>query len=321
MNEIVFMNSVFLFLLILLPVIWYFLHKNNLNINSRIIIENYKKGISSKYILLLIFFIYVFLLAIPSVKNYKDKVVKNWVDIVVVFDLSLSMNAQDLKPTRLEASKNILNKFLDNIKTDRVWLVLFSKKPFIWIPLTFDYKILNETIELLNINSVSNNNPDLLWTNIWDALLMAWKMFDLDKLEDKNREKVVILMTDGDANYWTDPNIASKFLSEYWIKVYSVWIWWKEWGEISFLNYREFIPPITPDKLIKISEITWANAYFAYDNDSLENIFNDLGKLKKSEIEVDKIIDYKNFNNYIYIFLIILILLFYLLNFYKANTK
>lgn len=315
-------NFLYLFFLVVVLFLYFFIGKKY--ISSNIIRKNFTKKISSKFILVFILFLFVILLSTPALKNYKQKEKKVWIDIVVVMDLSYSMKADDLKPNRLEASKSILSDFIDNVKTHRVWLVLFSRKPFVSIPLTFDYWILKESINNLSVNTVSNNNPELMWTNIWGALLMASNLFK--KEESLDREKVIILLTDWDANVWSDPKTVAKFLWENNIKVFSIWIWWTSWSKIevwwSFWGVLyQHIPPITPEKLIEISSITNAKAYFAYDNNSLENIFNDLDKLNKNEIEIYKTIAYKYFSQYIILLIMFFIFVFYLLNFYKVNTK
>lgn len=324
MENFLFLEKYFLVLLLVIPIIIYYFIYGKKSIKSNVIEKSFKKRINSKFILVFILILFIILLANPVIQNYKQKQVKNGLDIVVVVDLSLSMKAEDLKPNRLQASKDILNKFIDNIKTHRVWLVLFSRKPFISVPLTFDYSIIKDSINNLNLNTVSNNNPELMWTNIWGALLMAWNLF---KNEDTiGREKVVILLTDWDANTWSDPKTVAKFLWENNIKVFSIGIWWKDWSKIEiwwtfWWSLYQFIPPITPQKLIDISDLTNAKAYFAYDNDSLENIFKDLDKLNKTEIEVYKTITYKYLSEYIIIIIMFLIFFFYLINFYKINTK
>lgn len=324
MENFLFLESSFLYLFFLVSGLFLYFILGKKSYCSNIIINNFNKKVNSKFLLILIFILFVLLLANPVLKNYKQKEKKEWIDIVVVMDLSYSMKADDLKPNRLEASKSILSDFIDNVKTHRVWLVLFSRKPFVSIPLTFDYWILKESINNLSVNTVSNNNPELMWTNIWWALLMAGNLFK--KEESLDREKVIILLTDWDANVWSDPKTVARFLWENNIKVFSIWIWWTSWAKIevwwSFWGVLyQHIPPITPEKLIEISNITNAKAYFAYDNNSLENIFSDLDKLNKKDIEIYKTINYKYLSEYIILFLMFFIFIFYLINFYKVNTK
>ena len=67
---------------------------------------------------------------------------KEWIDIVLALDLSYSMLAEDISPNRFEKSKEVLLDFISQVQTDRVGIVLFAGKPFVWVPLTFDYNFL-----------------------------------------------------------------------------------------------------------------------------------------------------------------------------------
>ncbi len=293
-----FLNKSYFWLLLLIPVIivltWisykksaiYFKFIEDLNR----VFKYWKIKLFIKLALLsLIFAVFVLILANPNKSNIEQNISKNWIDIVLTLDVSESMNAEDLKPTRIAAAKTMINQFLGKLKTDRVWLVIFAWKPFTSLPLTFDYDVVKQTIDDINTKTINQNNPDLNGTAIWDALLMAKNLFKNDK-KAKTRQKVIILLTDGDANKWVDPILAAEYLKKYGIKVYTIWIGSPNGGYISYqvwpFTQHAKIPPLKADTLIKIAKITWWKFFRATDNQTLKNIFDEIAKLTKTKIDM-----------------------------------
>jgi Ca-activated chloride channel family protein len=162
----------------------------------------------------------------------------------------------------------------------------------------------------------------LAWTAVWDAIIMSETLFKLEaeswnkdprvKHEDdiqgndeaitslppwlegggtENREKVIILLTDWDANVWVDPKIASLDAKDKWIKIYTIWIWSETWWEMTYFNwpFQQIvqIPPLNWESLKEIAKTTSWEFFRATDNNSLENIFEYLEKLEKSDIEIE----------------------------------
>ncbi len=152
--NIEFLNKWYFWLILFLPFILYFFYKKQKTWFDFVFFWELKKIFKHNSIsfylkillVLLIFINFIFILANPNKANVEEKIKKNWIDIVFALDISWSMEAEDLKPNRIEAAKSMLNNFISNLKTDRVWLVIFAWKPFTSIPLTFDYNILKENI-------------------------------------------------------------------------------------------------------------------------------------------------------------------------------
>ncbi len=308
MNNFIFLNPYYF--LVIIPILWiigylFFSKKNKLKFSFFKDLENiYKKNNFFYYLffflLIFISIFYVVILANPNIKNTKEEIIKNWIDIVLVFDISYSMEAKDLFPSRVELAKTVIFSFLEKLKNDRVWLVVFAWKPFTSIPLTYDYKFLQEYIKSVSTNTINQNNPNLRWTAIWDAILMWTNLFDKDS---KDREKTMILLTDWDANKWLSPLTALKLLKEKNIKTYTIWIW-----ELNSKDYNEEI-------LKKIANETSWKFYRASSNKIFYQVFDDISKLEKKEIktEIKRIFttSYDFFYNVIFILnLLFLILLF-----------
>ncbi len=244
-------------------------------------------------LLFLILLFFIILLANPNKINVEEKVKKNGIDIVLVLDISDSMMAEDLSPNRLESAKNVINKFIEKQKTNRVWLVVFAWKPFTSIPLTFDYNILKETVKRLSTNMI--NQQKLWWTAIWDAILSAKNLF---KEEEKSREKVIILITDWDANVWVNPLASAVSARDENIKIYTIWIWSEKWWYINYnvwpFKQKVKISPLNDKVLEEISKITSWKYFRAKDDKTFLDIFSALEVLNKREIELEIKKNYKD---------------------------
>ena len=255
-----------------------------------------------------ILFLFILILANPVVENIIEKNNKKWIDIQIILDVSWSMSATDLKPNRLEVAKNSIDLFVKEIKTDRLWLIVFSWKTFTSIPLNFDYKIINKILSKVNLNTIDQWNFSMQWTAIWDALLHAWEWFN-----EKERGKVIILLTDWVANKWINPLAAVTYLKENLdkdIKIYTIWIW--------TLNNDSEIPWLDEDTLKKISFSTNWKYFRATNNKALENILLSISDIEKTEIETDVIKTHKTRYNF-FIYSMILLFLLLLIVKYKKN--
>lgn len=252
----------------------------------------------------------------PNLKWVSKKETKNGIDIVLVLDLSYSMLAKDIKPTRLDMAKEIITDFVNQLKTDRIWLIVFSGKPFTSIPLTFDYDFVSDYVKNININTINQNYSLLQWTAIWDGLLYWANLFK----DDENRQKVIVLLTDWEANKWIEPIQAVRFIKEKNIKIHTVWIgWYKDtYVEINdaFWKQKIAISWVDEDTLKSIANITSWEYYRASDNDTFQNLFKNLNLLDKNEIEINSIVVYDPiYKPFVYL-LVMIFLLFISFNTY-----
>lgn len=336
-SDIVFLDKIYFLIILFVPLFLYLSYKKS-NIKTNFIFFKelkYTFKINSFYfhikniLISLIIILFALLLANPNLVNYSKEEKKDWIDIVLVFDVSISMEATDLVPSRIIAARSVINSFVSKLKTDRLWLVLFAWKPFTSIPLTFDYDILKESISKISTNSVNQQLYSFNWTAIWDALIMAKTLFkkpeNMKKEDYDKRQKIVILITDWEANKWIDPIISAKLLKENNINIYSVWIWSYDWWVVKFYYEwflrEEKIPPLNDEKLKILSQITNWKYFRADNNEVLNNIFEEIWKLQKTEISVTKQVLYKEYYNifiYILSFLIFLLSLLFIL---KPNFR
>jgi Ca-activated chloride channel family protein len=137
------------------------------------------------------------------------------VDIMLVMDMSKSMEETDLPRDRMDAAQRVIRRFLRRNKNDRIGLVIFGQQAMLQCPLTHDTKILEKIVADLVIGDV----PEL-GTAIGDGLALA--VAQLRRSDAKS--KVVILLSDGDSNWVTqfDPDEAARAAAEQHIKVYTI---------------------------------------------------------------------------------------------------
>ena len=115
-------------------------------------------------------------------------------DIFICIDLSQSMNAFDIQPTRLEKVKFELQNIVEAFNSDRIGLIMFSNEAFMQCPLTYDNNALNLFIQTLNTSLVPNTGTDF-----GPPLKMALeKLTADDTVLTRSKSKVIILISDGE---------------------------------------------------------------------------------------------------------------------------
>lgn len=327
MQDLVFLNPIvwIIFFVLGIFILYLFYYTKNFASEFRFISDLQKVfWKTNKLFLWHIFFLFIILFFIsiiiwdPNIKNTSKKIMKNGIDIVLTLDLSYSMTAEDMKPNRLELAKEVLYNFVSKVESDRVWLVVFAWKPFIASPLTFDYNFLKNYIKKINIETINQDYQHLQWTAIWDALLYSASLF----WSDNDREKVIVLFTDWEANRWIDPIDAIRFVKEKNITVHTVWIAGDNETFVTIKNifWIQKIPIwwIDEKNLKVIASLTNWKYFRVKDENTFMQIFENLNLLQKKEIETYDFVYYKDLYKYIYfiLFLISLLYLFYFL-YYK----
>lgn len=310
-------------LLFLIVLYFYNSYKNNLSSFSDF--KKVYKFNSFYYKLYFIFLFFIFLSFIsvfskPILSEEELEIKKNWVDIQIVLDVSYSMMAEDLKPNRLEVAKSVINDFISKTISDRIWITVFAWKTFLSVPLSFDYNIVKKIVSNISVNTINQNYISMQWTAVWDALILS-----ADNLKDDNdRWKVIILLTDWEANKWINPLVAVDYIkkTDSNIKIYTIWIWWLEDSFVNISDNFWWVQRMeiswVDEKTLKIisNETNWM--YFrATDEKSLENIFEEISKLEKWEIIEKKYKINKEFYEYFLYFLIIVFYFILILKFFK----
>ncbi|MBI5413944.1 VWA domain-containing protein [Candidatus Peregrinibacteria bacterium] len=265
-------------------------------------------------LILLISLLSVMLLARPQNSYTEEKRSAEGIDIFLAFDVSESMRAEDLAPNRMEAAKAVIQKFLARTQNDRVGIILFAGKPFTESPLTFDTEMLQEYIAEVGTENINQRIPGLSGTAIGDAILAALQKFSVSA----DRSKVLILLTDGEANTGVDPILAAKLAAEKNVKVYTIGIGQNGGAPIPVTDmFGRKTYAVNPDgsklltkldekTLTQIADITKGKYFHATDTTALEQIFQEIGTLEKKKIETTSIVKYsENYEPYAGILIIL----------------
>ena len=240
---------------------------------------NSKKYLIGKYFILISCILMVIGLARPQRISDK-KIKKDGIDIVVALDLSKSMLQEDFNPNRLEKSKELLSKFISQRVNDRMGLVIFGGDAYTKIPLTFDNSMLREVVEKIKVDDITSNNRTAIGMGVGVAI---------NRLkESESKSKVIILMTDGENNYGElSPIDAARLAKELGIKIYTIGIGAYERNIPSFFGVMRKVKNTELDEnlLTKMAEETNGKYFRASDEKSFEEIFIEINKLEKTEIE------------------------------------
>lgn len=316
--ELSFAHPKFLFLLLLVPLfIGFFVYNRKKAFASFSVptldgIANGGSGVRAKLLPILPilrtigFIALVFALARPQKSLSEREVTTEGIDIVLSIDVSGSMLALDLKPDRLEASKNVAKEFIEGRPTDRIGLVVFAGESFTQCPITTDHNVL--------INLFKDVKSGLVEDGTAIGMGLATAISRLKESEAKS--KIVILMTDGVNNAgYIDPLTAVKLAKAEDIRVYTVGIGsrgtapypYKDFfGRTSYQNVEVQID----EELLKQIARETGGAYFrATNNDKLKAIYDEIDKLEKSKINVAS---FESKSEHFYLFAFIAIIAFFL---------
>ena len=226
----------------------------------------------------------VFALARPQKGTEEEEMLTEGIDIVIALDASGSMAAEDFEPrNRLYVAKLVARKFVEELRHDRVGLVVFAGKAFTRCPLTLDYGVLLNVLDEVEIGSIEDG------TAIGNALATC-----LNRLrESKAKSKVIILVTDGVNNRGEiQPLDAAKIAQTLGVKIYTVGIGSQGTARFPVNDptygkvYVNMQVEIDEASLKRIAEITGGIYYRATDRPALERIFTEIGKLEKTRIAV-----------------------------------
>lgn len=229
-------------------------------------------------------------LARPQESNKRISFSTDGVDIIYLLDISESMLLEDLKPTRLEASKKILKSFTDKRSNDRIGLVVFSGQAYSLSPLTSDYDLVKNYIDDVNFNLLDTGS-----TAIGNAIITG-----LNKIKSSDsKSKIIVLLTDGDNTSGNiGPEMAAKLCNAFNVKVYSIGVGTN--GDIPFgkdsLGNTQYVKSVLNEGLLhKIATLTRGKYFRATNNNSLKHILDQIDKMERGNIIETKFKDVKDY--------------------------
>jgi Ca-activated chloride channel family protein len=236
--------------------------------------------------------ILIIALAQPRLTKFDtSKATASGVDIVVAFDLSGSMAAEDFeikgqRVNRVMMAKDVLEKFIAKRPSDRIGLVAFGTQAYIASPITLDHDFLLKNLERLDLNTINGNQ-----TAIGSALSTA-----VNRLRElQSKSKIVILMTDGQNNAGKiAPLTAAEAAQALAVKVYTIGVGTQGQAPMPATDmfgrrvYQMVPVDIDEETLQNISDMTGGKYYRASNADKFEAIYAEIDKLEKTEAEVQK---------------------------------
>jgi len=321
-----FADPEYLYLLLLIPLLvyWYWTRKGRGSSKIRFsdvgIVKKVGKTTKQHLRHSVFFFRLLFLsliilaLARPQSGSKMKETSTEGVDIVLAIDVSSSMLAEDFKPNRLEAAKNVASEFIEGRQNDRLGMIIFAGESFTQCPLTLDYGVL---LNLLESTDVADQD--------WDGTAIGMGIINaVNRLRDsKAKSKVVILLTDGENNKGqVDPITAARIAQSFDVKIYTIGAGTK--GTALYpvtdpLMGKRYVPMqvnIDEDVLKEIAKITEAKYFRATNSKKLAEIYHEIGEMEKTKIEVQEFTRYDEF----FIYFLGLGLMFFAIEIISSNT-
>lgn len=261
------------------------------------------------YLQLLSIILIITMLARPQFGTKEEEVKKKGIEVMVALDVSNSMLAQDIQPSRLDKSKQILSKLIDGMSNDKIGLVVFAGDAYIQLPITVDYVSAKMFLSSINPQMVPRQG-----TAIGSAIDMAIKSFGAKS----STERAIIVITDGE-NHEDDAVAAAKLAAESGIKVFVIGMGSPEGspipigGTMSFKKDKDgnVVVSKLDEGMAKSIAQAGNGVYVRADNtDSAERIITkELNKLAKTDLNSKVYSEYnEQYQSFAFIALFLLIL-------------
>ena len=224
----------------------------------------------------------IMVLARPQTTNSWQNSEMEGIDIMLAIDVSTSMLAEDLKPNRLEAAKQVAAEFINGRPNDNVGITLFAGESFTQCPLTVDHTVLLNLIKDVQCGFIEDG------TAIGMGIANAVSRLK----ESKAKSKVVITLTDGTNNSGDiSPLTAAEIAKSFDIRVYTIGVGtngmapypYQVGGTVQYVN----LPVEIDEKMLsEIASITQGNYFRATSNSKLEEVYQEIDKLEKTKLNV-----------------------------------
>ena len=288
----------FILLILLIPyILWYFLYRKKseptMQMSDTFAYRYAPKSWRMRLVNLpmilrcIAFTLIVIVMARPQTHNSWDNKQVDGIDIMMAMDVSTSMLAEDLKPNRIEAAKNVASEFIADRPNDNIGLTIFAGEAFTQCPMTTDHSSL--------INLLQSVRTDIAARGlISDGTAVGMGLANaVSRLKNsKSKSKVVILLTDGSNNMGDiSPMTSAQIARSLGIRVYTIGLGTNKVapypmpvaGGVQYVNIPVEIDTKT---LSDIAAMTEGNFYRATNNRELKQIYKDIDKLEKTKMDV-----------------------------------
>jgi len=290
----VFANIEYLFLLLLLIpyIVWYIMKRRNneatLQISDARVYVHTPKSYKN-YLLHVPFMLRIIALALIIVVLARPQTTNSWqnseiegIDIMMAIDVSTSMLAEDLKPNRLEAAKDVAAEFINGRPNDNIGITLFAGESFTQCPLTVDHAVLLNLFQGIKCGIIEDG------TAVGMGIANA-----VTRLKDsKAKSKVIILLTDGTNNKGDiSPLTAAEIAKSFGIRVYTIGVGTNGMAPYPYpvgntVQYVNMPVEIDEKTLTQIAATTEGNYFRATSNSKLKEVYEEIDKLEKTKLNV-----------------------------------
>lgn len=286
--------EMFWLLLAIVPMVaWYIIRNNKQNASLRI---STTKGFAkapktwkyyARHSVVVLYCVIIALLTVvlarPQSSDSWENETTHGIDIAMAVDVSTSMLAQDLKPDRIGAAKDVATKFIAGRPYDRIGLVVFAGESFTQCPLTTDHAVLSNMMRDVETGILEDG------TAIGNGLATA-----VNRLKESDAvSRVAILLTDGENNRGEIPPLtAAEIAKTFDIRVYTIGVGTEGTAPYPTTDMfgnkvtRQVPVKIDEETLQSIADITGGKYFRATSNNKLANIYEEIDALEKSKIEV-----------------------------------
>ncbi|MDZ7714743.1 MAG: VWA domain-containing protein [Balneolaceae bacterium] len=237
------------------------------------------------------FALIVMAMARPQFRNTTVERNAEGIDIVLALDISTSMKAEDLKPNRFQAARNVAKDFIEKRISDRIGLVVFARKSFTVVPPTLDYRLLKQLLDEVQMGVIEDG------TAIGMGIATAVNRLK----ESEAKSKVIILLTDGQNNSGEiDPVTAADLAVTYGIKIYTIGAGTRGTAPYPIQDpifgkrYQNVRVDIDEEMLTQIANLSDGSYFRATNTDQLQEIYNQIDELEKTKVEEQIFTDYKD---------------------------
>jgi Ca-activated chloride channel family protein len=254
-----------------------------------------KAGAILTSLLLLAEALLIVALARPQRGKELQQIKASGIDIILAIDVSRSMLAEDFtigneRANRLEAVKQLTERFINARPNDRIGIVAFAGRPYLVSPLTLDHDWLLKNLERLNVGLVEDG------TAIGSAIVSS-----ANRLKERAaKSKIIVLLTDGDNNSGkVNPTTAAEAAHALGLKIYTIGAGTRGYAPVPVpmfgqIVYRNVKVEVDEETLKKIAAIANGQFYRATDSKSLQQIFDQIDRLEKSVIETRQYTQYRD---------------------------
>lgn len=281
-----------LFLLILLPIVFWYIWEMRKNDASLQVSTTYSLQrrrtwrtclLHVPFILLIsAITLLIIALARPQLTNKLRQESTEGIDIMMVVDISGTMQAEDLRPNRLEAAKTVACDFINNRPDDNIGLVVFAGESFTQCPMTTDHNVLINLFSAVQFGMIDDGTA--IGLGIANAV---------NRMKDsKTKSKVIILLTDGSNNRGDiDPTTAAEIAKTYGIRIYAIGV--GSYGKSRVpvqtplgKQYVEIENEFDENTLRQIAQATDGAYFRATDNQKLQAIYQEIDQMEKTKMQV-----------------------------------